>query len=348
MVMIRAERHLKIPPPAYHPDTQSLTVAIYSGGELRNLPVATCIGGTLKKFDYVNGSHMNKRTLDCIAEKYGISVEGIRYYIIKNGGFKLLYSDEDILEQALNHLESREFTVYIEQNPPQPEEVAVECGLGKEKGKKHVSDSNDFEFLGSGVGDNGMQHSDSLEEGDEDVSDSLGKKVGKTFKLRRQPCAHHCTICGEVGHNAKGCALWKDMQQPGIEDIEVDGINTDHTALHSGKKKAASSSNLRPRKHHKYVDPSRVNVVVSETEANIQQHVLPPIVPDEVTNQVEDSTTNMSQTILTEPRPHVTQVSQQGPSMYEQLQMGQSTMPMPPQTSLQPRLNIRVPPPMTG
>ncbi|KAK4413643.1 hypothetical protein Salat_2777100 [Sesamum alatum] len=162
------------------------------------------------------------------------------------------------LPTTLNHLESREFTVCIEQNPPQPEEVAVECGLSKEKGMKHISDSNDFEFLGSGVGDNGMQHSDSLEEGDDDDSDSL------------------------------------------------------------------------------------------ETEANIQQPILPPIVPDEVTNQAEGSTENMSQTILTEPRPHVTQVSQQGPSMYEQLQMGQNTMPMPPQTSLQPKLNIRAPPPMTG
>ncbi|KAK4414069.1 hypothetical protein Salat_2819700 [Sesamum alatum] len=196
MVMIRAERHLKMPPPAYYPNTQSLTVAVYSGGELRNLPVATCIGGTLKNLIMLMGH--------------------------------LLYSDEDILEQASNHLESRKFTVYIEQNPPQPEEVAVECGLGKEKGKKHV------------------------------------------------------------------------------------------------------------------------NVVVSETKANIQQPVLPPIVPDEVTNQAEGSTENMSQTILTEPGPHGTQVSQQGPSMYEQLQMGQNTMPMPPQTSLQPRLNIRVPPPMTG
>ncbi|KAK4411346.1 hypothetical protein Sango_0207600 [Sesamum angolense] len=34
----------------------------------------------------------------------------------------------------------------------------------------------------------------------------------KTIKLQRQKVKHHCKICGEEGHNAKGCALWKDMQ----------------------------------------------------------------------------------------------------------------------------------------
>ncbi|KAK4432372.1 hypothetical protein Salat_0999300 [Sesamum alatum] len=44
MVMIRADRHLKLPPPAYHPESQTLTVAVYFGGEFRSMPVATFIG----------------------------------------------------------------------------------------------------------------------------------------------------------------------------------------------------------------------------------------------------------------------------------------------------------------
>ncbi|KAL0402336.1 UNVERIFIED_CONTAM: hypothetical protein Slati_4263500 [Sesamum latifolium] len=52
MVMIRTDRYLKMPPPAYHLKSQTITVAFFYGGELRNLPVATCIGGKVKKFDY--------------------------------------------------------------------------------------------------------------------------------------------------------------------------------------------------------------------------------------------------------------------------------------------------------
>ncbi|KAL0319674.1 UNVERIFIED_CONTAM: hypothetical protein Sradi_5228900, partial [Sesamum radiatum] len=78
-----------------------------------------------------------------------------------------------------------------------------------------------------------------------------GKKPVKPYNLKRQACSHHCTICGEVGHNAKGCALWKDMQEP------VEGISSDPTSIHNWKKRASSSSNLRPRKHCTYVDPSR-------------------------------------------------------------------------------------------
>ncbi|KAL0342266.1 UNVERIFIED_CONTAM: hypothetical protein Scaly_1889200 [Sesamum calycinum] len=167
MVMIRAERHLNMPPPAYHPESQSITVAVHFGGEHRNLPVANCIGGKVMKFDYMNALHMNKNNLDLFAEKCGISGEGLRYYIIKNGGFKLLLNDEDILEQVLEQLEKREFTVYIEFDPPKPQEVAVESdrvgknatekkknkgkkkgrGNGKDKGKV-IREEDDIEFLG--------------------------------------------------------------------------------------------------------------------------------------------------------------------------------------------------------
>ncbi|KAK4405526.1 hypothetical protein Sango_0559100 [Sesamum angolense] len=137
MVMIRAERHLNMPPPAYHPESQSITVAVHFGGEHRNLPVANCIGGKVMKFDYMNALHMNKNNLDLFAEKCGISGEGLRYYIIKNGGFKLLLNDEDILEQVLEQLEKREFTVYIEFDPPKPQEVAVESDrVGKNATEK--------------------------------------------------------------------------------------------------------------------------------------------------------------------------------------------------------------------
>ncbi|KAL0374433.1 UNVERIFIED_CONTAM: hypothetical protein Sradi_3359000 [Sesamum radiatum] len=171
MVMIRADKHVSMPPPAYHPESQTITVAFFYGGELKNLPVATCIGGKVKKFDYVNATHMNKSNLGLFAEKCGFTdVEGIRYYIMKNYGFKILLSDAEILESALEQLgKYREWCVYIEYNPPLPEEVAVNTGeeerivhntenrkgkgkidgKGKGKAKKKLNFAEDIEYLGT-------------------------------------------------------------------------------------------------------------------------------------------------------------------------------------------------------
>ncbi|KAK4435432.1 hypothetical protein Salat_0706600 [Sesamum alatum] len=109
---------------------------------------------------------MHKKTLDLLAEKCGLFGEGLRYHIMKNGGFKLWFSDEDILEQALDHLKTREFSMYIEYNPPQPQQIAVEHDVvekdvqtkknkgkgktrGKDKGKATVDKDDDFQFLGN-------------------------------------------------------------------------------------------------------------------------------------------------------------------------------------------------------
>ncbi|KAL0402229.1 UNVERIFIED_CONTAM: hypothetical protein Slati_4252800 [Sesamum latifolium] len=119
MVMIRADRHLNMPPPAYHPDSDSITVAVFYGGELRNMPIATCIGGNAKKFDYVNVNHMSKNCLVLFAEKCGISGEGLR-----------------------------EFTVYVEHHPPQPNEVAVETVGPASKNKVGERDATNHEKRG--------------------------------------------------------------------------------------------------------------------------------------------------------------------------------------------------------
>ncbi|KAK4389983.1 hypothetical protein Sango_2061600 [Sesamum angolense] len=139
------------------------------------------------KFDYMNALHMNKNNLDLFAEKCGISGEGLRYYIIKNGGFKLLLNDEDILEQVLEQLEKREFTVYIEFDPPKPQEVAVESdrvgknatekkkNKGKKKGRGNGKDKegvvrNIFLRQRKGCGD--------MDEDDMDDADFLENDCG--------------------------------------------------------------------------------------------------------------------------------------------------------------------------
>ncbi|KAL0430836.1 UNVERIFIED_CONTAM: hypothetical protein Sradi_0709600 [Sesamum radiatum] len=95
-----------------------------------------------------------------------------------------------------------------------------------------------------------------------------------------------------------------------------------------GKKRASSSSNPRPR-----------NIAHMWTQVDHSTRR---------GQQTEAITQDMSQTVLTDSGPTMTQLSQQGPSMYEQLQMAHNTMSFQPQTTLQPRLNIRAPPPMTG
>ncbi|KAL0294845.1 UNVERIFIED_CONTAM: hypothetical protein Sradi_6864700 [Sesamum radiatum] len=83
------------------------------------------------------------------------------------------------------------------------------------------------------------------------------KKIGKKpVKLRRQKVKHHCKICGEEGHNAKACALWEDMQEPGIDEEVMDSLFSDNPTKE--QRGASSSSNLRKRKHSIYQDPTKL------------------------------------------------------------------------------------------
>ncbi|KAL0401435.1 UNVERIFIED_CONTAM: hypothetical protein Slati_4173400 [Sesamum latifolium] len=165
-----------------------------------------------------------------------------------------------------------------------------------------------------------------------------GKKPVKQVKLKRQHVSHHCRICGEAGHNAKGCALWKDMDAPGLENIPAEVFSL------QGHKKGGSKGNPKPRKHSVYVDKQKESVVASETVANVNPVILPPENPQEDTSEENEPT----QAILIELGPTVTPTSQPGPSMYEQLQMAQNKISMQPPVTLQPRLSIRAPLPMTG
>ncbi|KAK4433004.1 hypothetical protein Salat_1062600 [Sesamum alatum] len=189
MVMIQAKRHINMPPPAYHPESQNLTVGVFYGGELRNIPVATCIAA-----------------------------------------------------KALDHLGSREFSVYIEYKPLQPEEVAVECDQTGKHDKKNKK--------------------------------SKGKGKGKS----------------------KASENDDDFEFLGVENVEKNEI----------------------------------------------------VIPPQVSNQPVADSQNLSPSILTEPGPSMTQPSMPGPSMYEQLQMAHNNISLQLPVTLQPRLNIRAPPPMTG
>ncbi|KAK4399770.1 hypothetical protein Sango_1083100 [Sesamum angolense] len=53
MVMKRPARHVHMPPPPYHPKSESITLCLHYGGEARHVPEALYEGGSLCKFDYV-------------------------------------------------------------------------------------------------------------------------------------------------------------------------------------------------------------------------------------------------------------------------------------------------------
>ncbi|KAL0377894.1 UNVERIFIED_CONTAM: hypothetical protein Sradi_3094900 [Sesamum radiatum] len=79
-----------------------------------------------------------------------------------------------------------------------------------------------------------------------------GKKAVKQVKLKRQHVSHHCRICGEAGHNAKGCALWKDMDAPGLENIPAEVFSL------QGHKRGGSKGIPKPKKHSVYVDKQKM------------------------------------------------------------------------------------------
>ncbi|KAL2226681.1 UNVERIFIED_CONTAM: hypothetical protein Sindi_2026800 [Sesamum indicum] len=172
-------------------------------------------------------------------------------------------------------------------------------------------------------------------EPDEGKENDGKKKQKKQIKLRRQHVKHQCKICGEEGHNAKGCALYKDMQEPGLDEIEMNTLFS--------KAGSSSTSNTRKRRHSVYEDPNRVTMPATDSGVNDQQPILPPIV-----EQHELMQHDLKPEILTEPGPTPTPPCLQGSTMYEQLQMTNTNMSFQPQVTLQPRLNIRAPPPMTG
>ncbi|KAL0366772.1 UNVERIFIED_CONTAM: hypothetical protein Sradi_3567300 [Sesamum radiatum] len=138
------------------------------------------------------------------------------------------------------------------------------------------------------------------------------KKLKKRFKLKRQHVKHHCKICGEEGHNAKGCALYKDMQEPGLDEIikQERAREVHHPqALQERGKKCI------------YQDPIRVTMPATDSGVNDQPPILPPIVEEH-----EPMQHDVTPHILTEPGPTPTPPCVQGPTMYDQLRMAHTNV----------------------
>ncbi|KAL0342265.1 UNVERIFIED_CONTAM: hypothetical protein Scaly_1889100 [Sesamum calycinum] len=75
-----------------------------------------------------------------------------------------------------------------------------------------------------------------------------------------------------------GCALWKDMQEPGLDQEVMDSLFSDHPTQE--QRGASSSNHPRKRKHSVYQDPTRMNMTAAASGVSDQPHILPPIVEE--------------------------------------------------------------------
>ncbi|KAL2253102.1 UNVERIFIED_CONTAM: hypothetical protein Sindi_0104900 [Sesamum indicum] len=189
----------------------------------------------------------------------------------------------------------------------------------------------------------------------------------RLWQLSGIPCKHACSAIfnqnlqpEEMVHSYYNVDTYKSVYDPAIPSGEMLWAETDfipplppNFGRGPGRPAGArnrepdegssSTSTTRKRKHSVYEDPNRVTMPASDSGVNDQPPILPPIVElhEPMQHDVEPE-------ILTEPGPTPTPPCVQGPTMYEQLQMANTNMSFRPQVTLQPRLNIRAPPPMTG
>ncbi|KAL0402558.1 UNVERIFIED_CONTAM: hypothetical protein Slati_4285700 [Sesamum latifolium] len=62
MLFIRNARHVDMPPPQYHPDSDSITLSLHYNGVVRHVPEAMYVGGSVTKYDYVLAQEINIQT----------------------------------------------------------------------------------------------------------------------------------------------------------------------------------------------------------------------------------------------------------------------------------------------
>ncbi|KAK4382137.1 hypothetical protein Sango_2901700 [Sesamum angolense] len=164
MVMKRPARHVHMPPPPYHPKSESITLCLHYGGEARHVPEALYEGGSLCKFDYVLPNEVCIESLDLFSDSVGIE-KGRRYYTIVNKGFKLLIDNNDFKREWKKVLKYREMLIY------------VEGAVGEGDGEKNVvgERAGEEDVVGKGAGEgDAVGKGDAVSEG-EAVSEGDGQ-----------------------------------------------------------------------------------------------------------------------------------------------------------------------------
>ncbi|KAK4382958.1 hypothetical protein Sango_2825000 [Sesamum angolense] len=166
----------------------------------------------------------------------------------------------------------------------------------------------------------GLQRQEERESDEPTLKNKKKSKREQVQKIKRHQTTVHCRTCGEPGHNTAKCP---ERVPLATQEMTEATINMEGTSVRAGKRKAPTNAVNR-------IERDR------DTSTGTQgANILPPLQP------VEDP-------IL---EPCITQVESQaaevpvykpGPSMYQQLQQSNQHL------TLQPRVQIRAPPPMTS
>ncbi|KAL2237733.1 UNVERIFIED_CONTAM: hypothetical protein Sindi_0965000 [Sesamum indicum] len=161
MVFVRQDRHMNMPPPQYHPDTDSITLSLHYNGVARHIPEAVYVGGRVSKYDYVSPQEINIETLNLFCDSLGLGKDRA-FYIIVNKGFKLLIDNND-MKRAWRRIRKndREMMIYVEvmvgegavEMVDEGEVVAqiVEEGTGVAETEMGEGGEEPFTFLGAEV-----------------------------------------------------------------------------------------------------------------------------------------------------------------------------------------------------
>ncbi|KAK4392406.1 Peroxidase 15 [Sesamum angolense] len=198
MIMIRAERHLNMPPPAYQDKAHFFIASMVPPSHFVDEASSDMSCDSVSNSDSIDvvGSDQD------LDEKRGFAFKNALWKAAKSstvGEFTLRMEEMRLLDQATFD--------WFNDKLPQEWRPGRPAGARNREPDEHAVKNKR----------------------------KKDKKQEKPFKLQREHTCHHCTICGEAGHNAKGYALWKDFTEQEFEEFPVDGI--DRTIIYKQNQK---------------------------------------------------------------------------------------------------------------
>ncbi|KAL2249647.1 UNVERIFIED_CONTAM: hypothetical protein Sindi_2438400 [Sesamum indicum] len=368
MVFVRQDRHMNMPPPQYHPDTDSITLSLHYNGVARHIPEAVYVGGRVSKYDYVSPQEINIETLNLFCDSLGLGKDRA-FYIIVNKGFKLLIDNNDMM-RAWRRIRKndREMMIYVEvmvgegavEIVEEGEGVAqiVEEGTGVAETEMGEGGEEPFTFLGAEVNEGegegaegegagaegegeGVEGDDLVDSDYEGVEGELevgGENVGVERESGR--------VEGENDsdeEDGRGPGDRKRLEEERAMSLQPKRKRRQHRIKLLMRLDKLKLNNTKERRKRKATEPTTEPEIeqLGQATSSGSRHtnILPPLqVQDEDEQPEACLTQDQMQPAPVPPLP----VFMPGPSMFEQLHMNN------PGTTLQSRVTIRAPPPFRG
>ncbi|KAK4413552.1 hypothetical protein Salat_2767800 [Sesamum alatum] len=333
--------------PTISPESDSITLSMHYNGLARHVPEAMYEGGSVTKYDYVLAQEINIETLNLFSDRLGLGKDR-RFYVIVNRGFKLLVDNKDMKREWRKIKKNREMFIYVE--------VEGDEGLVRNE-MDEVGEGEAFTFLGA-VGGESLQGGEGGKEGEcaaegESLQGAEGGECavgGESLQGAEGDDLHDSDFEGEELHEGgEG-----DEGGEGVEgEIARDSMDSDESSQQIGEEGHEARHADEPinptqdKRAGKRMAIETEEEQESETEALEQAaligtqlpNIFPPLQVDIEEEQPEACLTQDQLQPQAAPPPPL---YMPGPSMFHQLQMTH------PQSSLQPRVTIRAPPPFRG